>query len=59
MKRKSLRPITDKLKEKKIRFRWNTTSEIVVVRDGIPLKAGDLESGRHLLEALSARDPGP
>lgn len=58
LKRKSLRPITDKLKEKKIRFRWNAASEIVVVRDGVQLKTGDLESGRNLLEALNAGDSG-
>lgn len=58
LKRKSLRPITDKLKEKKIRFRWNTASKIMVVQDGMQLKAGDLESGRHLLDALNAGDLG-
>lgn len=58
LKRKTLRPITDKLKEKKIRFRWNAASEIVVVRDGMQLKVGDLETGQHLLETLNTEDPG-
>lgn len=58
LKRKSLRPITEKLKEKKIRFRWNTASEIVVVREGIQMRAGDLETGRRLLDALNVEDPG-
>lgn len=40
--------------ERKIRFRWNALSEVVVVRDGIQLKAGDLEVGRRLLDTLNA-----
>lgn len=57
LKRKMLRPITEKLKEKKICFRWNAASEIVVVRYGMQLKAGDLEAGRHLLDTLNAGEP--
>lgn len=59
LKRKMLRPITDQLKGKKIRFRWNAASEIVVVRDGMQFKAGDLESGRHLLDALNTGGSDP
>lgn len=54
MKRKSLRPITDTLMEKKISFRWNAASDVVVVREDMQLRAGDLEAGRRLLEALNA-----
>lgn len=54
-KRKSLCPITDKLKERKIRFRWNAASDVVVVRDGMQFKAGDLESGRQLPDALNTK----
>lgn len=53
LKRKFLRPITDKLKEKKIRFRWNAASDIVVVHEGAQLRVGDLEAGRILLNELN------
>lgn len=51
-KRKTLKPITDLLKTKNVRFRWSATSDIVVIRDGAQFKAEDLASGRTLLAAL-------
>lgn len=56
LKRKNLRPITEKLKERKIRFRWNAASDVVVIYKGTQLKAGDMAAGRRLLDALNSDD---
>lgn len=52
MKRKLLKPITDQLKAKNVRFRWSATSNIIVVRDGAQFKAEDIASGHTFLVAL-------
>lgn len=53
MKRKLLKPITDHLKAKNVRFRWSAASDIIVNRDGAQYKADDVASGRTLLAALN------
>lgn len=57
MKRKTLKPITDQLKAKNVRFRWNTASDVVVVKDGAQYKAEDLASGHTLLAAFDISLP--
>lgn len=52
LKRKILKPITDLLKSKNVGFQWNVASDIIVIRDGIQYKAGDIASGRTLLVAF-------
>lgn len=52
LKRKTLKPITDKLKSANIRFKWNNASDVIVVRGGQQHKAFDLDSGRLLLQSL-------
>lgn len=52
MKRKQLKPITDHLKTKNVRFRWSPTSDLIVTRNGAQYRAEDIPSGRTLLEAL-------
>lgn len=56
-KRKMLKPITDQLKSKNIRFRWSAISDIIVVKDGAQYRAEDVPSGRTLLEALEISLP--
>lgn len=56
-KRKVLKPITDQLKSKNVRFRWSATSDIIVMKDGAQYRAEDLPSGRTLLEALEISLP--
>lgn len=50
-KRKSLKPITDHLKAKDVRFQWSAALD-VVVRDGTQYKADDIALGHTLLAAL-------
>lgn len=51
-KRKLLKPITDQLRSKNVRFRWSPTSDVIVARNGAQYRAEDVSSGRTLLEAL-------
>lgn len=51
-KRKLLKPITDQLKSKNVRFRWSPTSDVIVARNGAQYRAEDVASGKTLLEAL-------
>lgn len=46
-------PITDKLKEHGVRFRWNAASDVVVVREGAQFKAADIAYRWFLLAALN------
>lgn len=57
LKRKNLKPITDQLKARGIRFGWNATSDIVVLKDGAQYKAEDIASGHTLLAALDISLP--
>lgn len=57
LKRRGMKPITDQLKSKGIRFRWSSSSDVVVVKDGAQYKAEDLASGRTLLAALEISLP--
>lgn len=52
MKRKTLKPITNHLKSRNVRFRWLASSNIIVVHDGTQYKADDVASGCTLLAAL-------
>lgn len=52
LKRKMLKPITDHLKTKNVRFRWSPTLDLIVARDGAQYRAKDIPSGHVLLEAL-------
>lgn len=57
LKRKMLKPITDKLKSSNVRFKWNSASDVVVVREGQQHKASDLEAGRRMLADLGIETP--
>lgn len=57
IKRRGMKPITDQLRSKGIRFRWSSSSDVVVVKDGAQDKAEDLASGRTLLAALEISLP--
>lgn len=57
LKRKILKPITDQLKNKNVRFLWSPTSDLIVARNGAQYRAEDLPSGRILLEALELSLP--
>lgn len=52
LKRKTLKPITDHLKSRDVRFRWSASSDIIVIRDSTQYKADSVASGRTLLAAL-------
>lgn len=56
-KRKMMKPITDQLKSKNVRFRWSATSDVIVVKDGAQFRAEDIPSGRTLLDALDISLP--
>lgn len=56
-KRRCLKPITDQLKAKNIRFRWSAASEVIVFKDGAQYRAEDLASGNTLLAALDVPLP--
>lgn len=56
-KRRELKPITDQLKTKGVRFRWNAASDVVVIKDGAQYKAEDVASGHTLLSALNISLP--
>lgn len=51
-KRKTMKPVTNQLKNKNVKFRWSVMSDVILVRDGAQYRAEDLASGRTLLEAL-------
>lgn len=57
LKRKMLKPITDKLKSSNVHFKWNSASDVVVVKEGKQHKASDLEAGRRMLTALGIETP--
>lgn len=48
-KRKTLKPITDQLKNKNVRFWWSAMSDVIVTRNGAQYRAEDIPSGRTLL----------
>lgn len=52
MKRKLLKPITDRLKAENVRFHWSAASDIIVVRDGAQFTADDVASVHTFLAAL-------
>lgn len=56
-KRRLLKPVTECLHENRIHFRWSTTSDILIYREGRQLRADDIDSGKDLLLALKLRLP--
>lgn len=59
LKRKMLKPITDKLKNSNVRFRWNNVSDVVVVKEGQQYKASDIDTGHLLLRSLGVEQGAP
>lgn len=56
-KRRGLKIITDQLKAKGVRFRWNPASDVVVNKGGAQYKAEDIAFGHTLLSALNISLP--
>lgn len=56
-KRRTLKAVTDTLRNNNIRFRWYPLSDVLVYRDGKQLRAEDAASGRHLLQSLKLDIP--
>lgn len=57
LKRRMLKPITECLHHHKVRFRWSSTSDVLVFREGRQYRAEDISSGKSLLTSLGIHPP--
>lgn len=57
LKRRLLKPITECLHHHKVHFRWSSTSDVLVYREGRQFRAEDIASGKSLLQSLGIHLP--